>query len=310
MQHIYPDYYHKFKCIADRCLHNCCIGWEIDIDSTTANFYKSLKGDLGKRLQENVNFDAQQPYFILKENERCPFLDSNNLCDIITNLGEERLCTICSEHPRFHNELPRRVESGLGMCCEEAARIILSKKDTTTLIYEKEASADDEIIILRDKVLEILQDRSFKINQRLDKMLLLCEAFLPCLSASQWAEEFLYLERLDEKWTDALLLLKSKGDTADAKAFDIYMKNRQEEYEQLAVYFTYRHFANAPDLEEASIRAKFTALSLKLIHTLGALIYSEKGEFTLEDQIELCRMYSSEIEYSDENLYSLFDKLA
>ena len=27
-----PSYYKKFKCIADKCHHNCCIGWEIDID--------------------------------------------------------------------------------------------------------------------------------------------------------------------------------------------------------------------------------------------------------------------------------------
>ena len=36
MQNAYPDYYPLFHCIADRCRHNCCIGWEIDIDSRTA----------------------------------------------------------------------------------------------------------------------------------------------------------------------------------------------------------------------------------------------------------------------------------
>ena len=27
-----PEYYKQFKCIADKCTHSCCIGWEIDID--------------------------------------------------------------------------------------------------------------------------------------------------------------------------------------------------------------------------------------------------------------------------------------
>ena len=25
-----PSYYKDFKCIADKCRHSCCIGWEID----------------------------------------------------------------------------------------------------------------------------------------------------------------------------------------------------------------------------------------------------------------------------------------
>ena len=309
MQHIYPDYYKNFRCIADKCLHNCCIGWEIDIDADTARHYKAVKGNFGKRLQENIDLSADEPHFILKEKDRCPFLNSKNLCDIISTLGEEHLCTICTQHPRFHNELPDRVETGLGMCCEEAARIILSKKDKTTLIYEKEPFTDDEVIILRDKVLVALQDRTHTIESRINGMLILCKTSLPCLKVSQWAEFLLPLERLDEGWTDLLKLLKDKGDQADTANFDKYMNNRQEEYEQLLHYLIYRHFANAPDLWEAGVRAGFAALSYKLIHTLGALIYKEKGEFTLENQIELCRMYSCEIEYSDENLYAIFDKL-
>ena len=41
MQLFAPTYYKKFKCIADRCQHNCCIGWEIDIDGETPERYKN-----------------------------------------------------------------------------------------------------------------------------------------------------------------------------------------------------------------------------------------------------------------------------
>ena len=30
MQYVYPDYYPKFHCLAQRCRHSCCIGWEIE----------------------------------------------------------------------------------------------------------------------------------------------------------------------------------------------------------------------------------------------------------------------------------------
>lgn len=310
MQHVYPDYYKNFRCIADKCLHNCCIGWEIDIDSDTAQFYNNYSGDFGNRLRENIDFSADTPFFVLKENERCPFLNSKNLCDIIIETGEKHLCSICAEHPRFHNELPERVESGLGLCCEEATRIILSKKDTVQLIYDGSDNSDDEIINLRDKVITVLQDRSLSIEKRTDKVLAICNTSLPCMSMTEWAEILLSLERLDEKWTDILLLLKEKGDTADLNGFSMYMKDRQTEYEQLALYFIYRHFANAPDFYEAGVRACFAVLCYNIIKTMGAVIWEKQKAFSLEDQIELCRMFSSEIEYSDENLYVIFDKLS
>ena len=93
----FPQYYKKFKCIADRCTDNCCIGWEICIDKKTGEFYNSVEGDFGKRLRDNI----QDGSFVLC-GERCPFLNDKNLCDIIINLGENSLCGICAEHPRYY----------------------------------------------------------------------------------------------------------------------------------------------------------------------------------------------------------------
>ena len=56
-----PDYYGKFKCIAEKCKHNCCIGWEIDIDSQSLEKYKSIGGTLGKRFAENICTDTDCP---------------------------------------------------------------------------------------------------------------------------------------------------------------------------------------------------------------------------------------------------------
>lgn len=47
-----PDYYPKFSCIADKCKDSCCIGWEIDIDEDTYEFYKHTDGVIGKRLKD------------------------------------------------------------------------------------------------------------------------------------------------------------------------------------------------------------------------------------------------------------------
>ena len=309
MLQVYPDYYKDFKCIADNCKHKCCIGWEIDIDEDTAALYREYDGILGERLRQNIDFTGDVPHFILLSDERCPFLNNKNLCDIITQAGEGYLCEICAQHPRFHNELPDRVESGLGLCCEEAARIILSKKDIVQLTYEGDSDCEDEIIDLRDKILATLQNRSLPLDERVRNILSLCNTSLPEKSTSQWADILLSLERLDESWTDLLLLLKAKGNSARIKDFDIYMRDRHTEYEQLLHYLIYRHLANAPDLEQAGNRAAFAVLCYNIIKAMGAVLWEKNKEFTLEEQIELCRMFSSEIEYSDENMYIILDEL-
>lgn len=305
--HCYPDYYSEFKCIASYCRHNCCIGWEIDIDDSTLDYYNSVKGEFGKRLKDNIEF-CDTPHFVLKSDERCPFLNKSNLCDIICTLGENHLCDICSEHPRFHNELPDRVESGLGMCCEEAARIILSKSDKTRIVCEQNIKTDDEIILQRDKVIDALQDRSVSVDKRVDNMLRICDTSLE-YDIDKWCNILLHLERMDENWSEYIKALKDGHKSADLSAFDDYMKGREYEYEQLCVYFIYRHFANSPTMEEAKKRAKFTAFAHSIIHTLGAVMFTKTGEFDTDSQIELCRLFSSEIEYSDENLHTLFDIL-
>lgn len=307
MQHIFPDYYKDFKCIASACRHNCCIGWEIDIDEEAAAFYKTVDGEMGKRLKTSISA-VDTPHFILGDNERCPFLNERNLCDIITELGEGHICTICTEHPRFKNELPGRVETGLGMACEEAARLILSKKEPTKLIGS-DNTCDDEIINLRDRVISVLQSRDKDISSRIDEMLSLCSARFPNKRLSEWADILLGLERLDEKWTALLKALKIGLPNIDFDGFDRHMAARQHEYEQLLVYFIYRHFANAPDMYEAAARAEFAAFGYNIIYALGAMQFSQSGDFTPSDQTELCRLFSSEIEYSDENVYILLDEI-
>ncbi len=306
MNQVLPDYYKEFHCIAQDCKHNCCIGWEIDIDKDSMGYYKTVGGSFGKRLAKCISND-EAPHFLLDNEERCPFLNSQNLCDIITELGEDKLCTICKKHPRFENLLPGRIEMGIGMACEEAARIILSKKEPCRLIPHCES--DDEIIILRDRIISALQNREKDIKARICDMLLLCGTSLDFDTPNELYEIFSDLECLDTDWRKLLNLLAENNGKIRFAEFKMFMSPRMYEYEQLAVYLIYRHFANAQSLSEAAARAVFAALGCKLVFTLGALLFSLNNHFTFEEQAELCRMFSAEIEYSDENPYILFDLL-
>ena len=309
MQYIFPDYYKHFKCIAGKCQNSCCIGWEIDIDPDTAAYYAAIPGEFGERLKENISRDGV-PHFILGEKERCPFLNSENLCDIILTLGEEHLCGICTDHPRFRNELPGRLETGIGLCCEEAARLILTQKEPVKLIVSGEDEGEeDELLALRDEILLTLQDRTLTIPERIDEMLSMCGTSLPERNMGEWAELLLGLERLDKQWTAVLRFLKAEWQNADDTGFDAFMSNRQTEYEQLLVYLIYRHFANGTDLPDAAARACFAALAYQIVHAISAAVWTIGRNFTVEAQIELVRLFSSEIEYSEENLDFLLDEL-
>ena len=45
-----PSYYKTFQCIADKCEHSCCIGWEIDIVEDSYDYYMGIEGAFGERL--------------------------------------------------------------------------------------------------------------------------------------------------------------------------------------------------------------------------------------------------------------------
>ena len=122
-----PKYYKNFKCIADKCEHSCCVGWEIDVDKDTLEKYKKLESGYGAAIRGSISTE-DTPHFKLSADDRCPHLDERGLCKIILSVGEDYLCDICREHPRFYN-YTSVAEVGIGMSCMEAARIILSSPD-------------------------------------------------------------------------------------------------------------------------------------------------------------------------------------
>ncbi|MBR0462814.1 MAG: flagellin lysine-N-methylase [Clostridia bacterium] len=142
-----PEYFASFRCTASACRHTCCAGWEIDIDPEALSRYERLPGAFGDRVRQSVSTEGT-PHFILTEDERCPLLNGENLCDLILHEGEGALCQICRDHPRFRNYFSGRVEIGLGLVCEEATRLILSWPRPLRLVSleggEPETATEDE----------------------------------------------------------------------------------------------------------------------------------------------------------------------
>lgn len=303
---IYPDYYNSFKCTAANCRHNCCIGWEIDIDPDTADYYQTIPGDFGERIRKNITWDTI-PCFSLVEGDRCPMLNSRGLCDIMLTLGEDSVCDICAEHPRFYNYLDSHTECGLGLCCESVCDLVIGKKDPVKLIGYTDELGNLLVFKLRNDVIALLQDRDKSIVERLNNILKRCSHPGLHFSLPNAVDMLLSLERLSAEWTDILDTLAKVDCSADYDGFNIHMKDRITEYEQLLVYIVYRYMIS-PEYDPISI-AGFTCFVYHIIYAAGAAQYTKNGSFTFEDQADLIRMFSSEIEYSTENLDIILEYL-
>lgn len=297
MQEVVPNYYHTFRCIAGACKHSCCVGWEIDIDEETMAFYESLDTKLGEKIRKSI--EGEVPHFILGPGDRCPFLQDDGLCELICECGEEALCEICSLHPRFRNFYPSFTEMGLGLCCEEAARLILSLEEKFSVkMPEQVQLTEEECLFLakRQEIFEVLQDRDKNIQERFDNLAQRF-GFSFDFSLDQIRKIYLSLERLDEKWTAMLEGLK--GFSFDESIFK--SEKFQIFFEQLAVYFVFRHLGEAMWDGEYGARVRFALVSCFLVGALCSQKEFVSGQVNFEESADIVRMYSAEIEYSEDN---------
>ncbi len=298
-----PQYYSKFKCLADRCRHSCCIDWEICIDRDTCKKYKQMEDIL-----PTVEVCEDGPCFALREDGRCPHLNEKGLCNIILNHGEAYLSEICQNHPRFYNYIQgKRCEVGLGIVCEEACRLVLENEEPLALSKVGELDGDEpkdgeidfDALPERDRIRAVIGGTgSFD-----EKVAALKRAFeIPVLyTLSEWFERFLALEILDGEWEELLRIVQSKMPTQKSEKnehYGIY-------YERLLAYFVYRHVSIADSLLNLRARLGFAILSVEVIRSLfEAETEQDKAVGTAKAPaklIDLARRYSAEIEYSEDN---------
>ena len=203
----YPEYYENFSCIAGECEDTCCAGWEIDIDDASYEYYMQIPGKFGERLKNSIKEyqpDDDGRYemhgFILKEGKRCPFLNSDNLCDMILQLGEDAICDVCTNTPRNFLEYGNAREISISPSCAEAGRLIFSDSKKTRFIEnetdelldfeesEEELAAADAIRSARDRAISILQDRETNIYQRIAKFLAYSEKVQECFNRGEFKD--------------------------------------------------------------------------------------------------------------------------
>lgn len=190
-----PKYMMNFKCINSKCTDTCCAGWDINLDKNTYNRYINSTGQLkaltnGKFIENKKNKNYfNHGFMVLKDENKCPFLNCNMLCDIHGETGEENLCITCKNYPRVFNIVDNIYEkSGLPSCPEVCAMGFLNRDKMEFVEFEEEIDEsnieirriiDSEAFEGTESLLQyfweirvisinIMQERKFSIEERLN----------------------------------------------------------------------------------------------------------------------------------------------
>lgn len=175
MQYTVPHYYKKFRCIAGECPDTCCAGWQIQIDPASLRKYRKIKGPLGNRLKNEINWKES---CFRQYNGRCAFLNENDLCDLYLEGGGTRaFCRTCRTYPRHIEEFEGLREISLSLSCPAAADLILNCGEPVRFLHAEDEKEDEpyedfdfflftKLEDARSLILRILQDRAHPFSLR------------------------------------------------------------------------------------------------------------------------------------------------
>ena len=297
-----PDFYDRFQCTASKCTDTCCVGWEIDIDKASQEAYSKVDGAFGDKLRANI----EDGHFKLLPHDRCPFLDQSNLCEIYKHLGEGALCDICREHPRFVEVYGDIMERGLGLCCEEAARLLLEGEGplafTSEEIDEPEDELDEddeeilnEVLYEREQIFKALADEATPFGERLYTAFGITDEnpFAPLGNARDLSELLAKTVSFGPDWDKALACIKASLETAGSSPIQDQGFFTETESSRLLAYLVYRHFAKCLFEGHADGTRNFAVFFWNIVRF-----------FTRElgGKINAVKILSRQLEYCEENM--------
>lgn len=307
-----PDYFDRFRCIASSCPDSCCKEWDVQVDEASAEYYRTLPGELGDRLREVLRTEDGETAMTILDG-RCPMWRADGLCRIQAELGEGALCKTCREFPRLTHDYGDFIERGLELSCPEAAKFILDAPLSAMVLETAEGGQEPEYDVeamnvlkaTREKVLEILSDTTRPVGETLALGLLYG---YQAQSELDGAEEQPFSP---EKTLEEIRNLARSGDPADMTAFFKTLELLTPEWEvllqnpapgpwearhlTLARYLVQRYWLQAVSDYDLYSRVKFAVIACLLVKYLGG------------DLLRTAQLFSKEIENSADNVEAILD---
>lgn len=319
-KHIFPKFYNKFKCIADKCPDSCCKDWDVVVDDETAEFYNKAVGKFGEKLRALMTIDSDGDRIFEIQNGKCPFWNDKMLCDIYIHCGEEHLCRTCREFPRLVQDYTAFSEHMLSFACPEAAKIMLETVDCFNCIETFEVNGD-ALGYPPDMMNFLLAARKISCNffdtdEDFQAQLCKCYVFNDRVQAKLDSDDFdicaLHsfkdLTPLNMPSKDTIFSLHKKLDIMDKQFFDAIQKSKDciplksdkldNELRTLAKYYFFRYYLTAIDSYDIITTLNRIVCASTVI---SSLITFKKADNCFEKRVMIFQQYSKEIEHSYEN---------
>lgn len=181
-----PEYVEKFKCDGAKCHARCCKNWSIFIDKATYEQYSQAED--AEDIIGHIKFDSKSKNYVVTLDKKgfCPFLNSDNLCRLQLEHGEEFLSQTCTTYPRRTLKFGKFFERSLMPSCPVAAELILFNPEPMPFRFVKVSKkvhsnggkisikslpttkqVNEIIFEIQGAMIAILQERRLSIDQRL-----------------------------------------------------------------------------------------------------------------------------------------------
>ena len=297
----------NFCCKKGKCDNSCCKGWQIDVDKKTLEKYSALISSF-----DGVTADKDKAKIITKlktcvdykngkmkmQKGVCPFLNSDGLCEIIIHFGKNYLSYICKHHPRFISEFSDRIECGYGLACEKATEMLFNLNEPLRIFKVQSKSGrltdfEKHLLCERDNLIDFINANG--INDIIDKIQSLTDFTIDGKTVKAFLTKLTELEITRPYWKTAI------NSCISAFLIDNYTLKIEKEcdvFKKLLSFFLYRHTSNSADKLDFLSRVIFSLLS-----AIAVILLAE----TDNDLQNSAREYSVQVEYSDENLFTLLD---
>lgn len=130
---LYANYFDQFSCIGGKCKETCCCGWDILIDEKTWKKYQNIEGEFGefvrKKIERISDKNVETGKISMDSSYCCPFLNTEGLCNIYINCGEDYLSHTCTTFPRKMWKVDNVEVNIISTSCEEVLRIIKNMRE-------------------------------------------------------------------------------------------------------------------------------------------------------------------------------------
>lgn len=181
MKNYQPDYYNKFKCIADKCSITCCQEWKIAVDDATNRKWMKLSTDKlsGKSNNLSSYTCCKDGSLVIKldKKHRCPFLSKDKLCHLVMTYSDEVLSETCTLFPREIHRFSTHEERTLMPCCPAVIDLWCEKPITFPVISETMDNLSPAFLI-RDNLIKLISDQGLSVEQALlDGLYILLELY-------------------------------------------------------------------------------------------------------------------------------------